>query len=296
VRKGGSRLRAKLQAGEFIAAPGVHDMVTALIANKLGLEFVYGSGYWLVASAYGLPDAGLASFTEMLDCVTRLARVCNGEVIADADTGFGGLLNVERTVQSYQAAGVAAIQIEDQVFPKHCSHTMRVRCVPRAEMVARIRVACEARGDGDMLIIARTDARQTESFSETLARAEAYARAGADILFVESLQSEQEMRTACETFGLPMMVNMNDGGVSPIFTAEELRQMGYRIGIWPSLLPLASIHAVENVLRRFMRNGSSRDLSGELADFKAFSSLIGFDRIRELERKWREYFSDAPDD
>src|SRR5690606_17168567 len=238
-------------------------------------------------------DAGLASFTEMLDCVTRLARVCNGEVIADADTGFGGLLNVERTVRGYQAAGVAAIQIEDQVFPKHCSHTMRVHCVAREEMVARIRVACEARAHGEMLIVARTDARQTETFSETLARAEAYARAGADILFIESLQSEREMRLACEAFDLPMMANMNDGA-NPIFTAEELRQMGFRIGIWPSLLPLASAHAAENVLRQFMTSGSSRELSAQLASFKDFSSLIGFDRIREVERKWQKFFSDPP--
>jgi 2-methylisocitrate lyase-like PEP mutase family enzyme len=192
-------LREKLERGEFFLAPGVQDMITAVVAKDLGFDIVYASGYWLTASAFGLPDAGIATYTQMVDRVGTLAKTMpEAAVIADADTGYGGLLNVRHTVRGYEAAGAAAIQMEDQEFPKKCGHTPFKRVVPRETMVAKIKVALEARTSPDTLIIARTDARQSEGLDEALRRAEAYAEAGADIVFPEALESEAEMRKACE--------------------------------------------------------------------------------------------------
>jgi 2-methylisocitrate lyase-like PEP mutase family enzyme len=281
------RLRQKLGAGEFIAAPGVSDMITATIANKLGVEVVYGSGYWASASSYGLPDVGIVTYTEMLECMSRLATVSDAAVIADADTGYGDLLNVERTIQGYEAAGISAIQLEDQEFPKNCSHSMAVSCIPKNQMVRKLEVACASRVDPDnTLIIGRTDARKVESFAETLKRAEAYAKAGANILFIESLKSEEEIATACTELELPVMVNMNDGGQCPIFSVQELRQMGVQIAIWPSMLPLASIQTIESTLAAFLRTGSSQNPDIEMADFGDFSDLMGFDAVRKFKERW----------
>lgn len=156
-------LRTALTEGRFVVAPGIHDMITAVVSNKVGFEFVYSSGYWGTASGQGIPDAGIATYTEMLDRVETLCRTADAGVIADADTGYGGLLNVDHTVRGYERAGATAIQIEDQEFPKKCGHTPNKRVVPTQDMVEKIKVACAARENkSETLIIARTDARQVE--------------------------------------------------------------------------------------------------------------------------------------
>ena len=209
-------LKKTLEGGEFVLAPGLHDMIAAVVCNKVGFDFVYASGYWGTASAYGLPDAGIATYTQMLDRVATLVRTVDASVIADADTGYGGLLNVHHTVRGYEDAGVVAIQIEDQEFPKKCGHTPFKRVVPTIDMVEKIKVACDARRSEDTLIIARTDARQTDGFEGALKRGRAYAEAGADIIFLEALESEEEMRRACASIDKPTMANMADGGRTPI--------------------------------------------------------------------------------
>ncbi len=206
-------LGAALRAGHFVVAPGIHDMIAAVLSNEVGFDFVYASGFWMTASAYGLPDAGIATYTQMLDRVSTLARTVKAGVIADADTGYGGLLNVHHTVLGYEAAGVAAIQIEDQEFPKKCGHTPNKRVVPVEDMVEKVKVACAARRNPEeMLVIARTDARQTDGFEGAVRRGLAYGEAGADIVFLEALESETEMREACARIRKPMMANMADGG------------------------------------------------------------------------------------
>lgn len=163
-------LREALQRGEFICAPGIQDMITAVISNKVGFEFVYASGYWSAASAFGLPDADIASYTQMLERVTILCDTTNASVIADADTGYGGLLNMHHTVRGFEKAGVAAIQIEDQEFPKKCGHTKNKHVIPTGDMVAKIKVACEARHNPETVIIARTDAKDPEGYEAAIAR------------------------------------------------------------------------------------------------------------------------------
>jgi 2-methylisocitrate lyase-like PEP mutase family enzyme len=287
-------LRDKLDRGEFILAPGLHDMIAAVIANKVGFEVVYGTGYWLTASAYGLPDAGIATYTQMLDRMATLRRSCGAALIADADTGYGGLLNVHHTVIGYEAAGVSGIQIEDQEFPKKCGHTPFKKVIPLADMVAKIKVACDARRDKrNTLIIARTDARQSEGIDGALRRGDAYAEAGADIVFVEALTTEEEMRRACAAIGKPMMANMADGGKTPILPAATLQEIGYRLAIFPATTALAAAAAIETALTALKTTGTSTTSSAPLFDFQEFCSLIGFEEVWAFERKWGEAREDA---
>ncbi len=279
-------LSAALAAGEFVLAPGIHDMITAVISNKIGFDFVYASGYWLTASAYGLPDAGIASYTQMLDRVATLCRTVDAAVIADADTGYGGLLNVHHTVRGYEEAGVAAIQIEDQEFPKKCGHTPFKRVVPVIDMVEKVKVACEARRNPETLIIARTDARQTDGFEGALARGLAYGEAGADIVFLEALESEAEMREACKRVAKPMMANMADGGRTPIRSKAELADIGYRLAIYPSATGLASAAAAANALAVLKTEGTSDSANLPLFSFAEFNALIGFEEVWDFERRW----------
>ncbi len=277
--------RQKL-AGPFFVVPGIQDMITAVIANKVGFDLVYGTGYWLTASAYGLPDAGIASYTQMVDRMATLVRSSNAAVIADADTGYGGLLNVHHTVKGYEAAGVTAIQLEDQEFPKKCGHTPYKRLVPLEDMVEKVKVAVDARCDENLVIIARTDARQSEGLDGTLRRLEAYAKAGADVVFPEALQSEEEMRTACAAFDLPVMANMANGGLTPVPNADVLAEIGYAFAIYPSLTSLVAAQAMEKALIDLKDKGIGEP--AELFNFKEFCSLIGFDAVWAFEQKWSQ--------
>lgn len=280
-------LRSALESGRFIAAPGIHDMITAVVSNKVGFDFVYASGYWMTASTFGLPDAGIATYTQMLDRVSTLTRTVNASVIADADTGYGGLLNVQHTVRGYEAAGVVGIQIEDQEFPKKCGHTPFKRVVPILDMVEKIKVACEARQNPrETLIIARTDARQTDGFEGAMKRATAYGEAGADIVFVEALESQDEMRTACSRISQPMMANMADGGKTPILNSSDLAALGYKAAIFPSLTGLAAAAAAQNALEALKQEGTSKTERVQLFDFSEFNTLIGFEEIWAFEKRW----------
>ncbi|RAI03596.1 carboxyvinyl-carboxyphosphonate phosphorylmutase [Acuticoccus sediminis] len=279
-------LKAALAAGEFVVAPGVHDMIAAAVFNRSGLDFAYASGYWMTASAYGLPDAGIATYTQMVDRVRTLCTMVNAGVIADADTGYGGLLNVHHTVIGYEEAGVTAIQIEDQEFPKKCGHTPFKRLIPVEDMVDKIKVACDARRNPDTFIIARTDARQSEGFEGAVKRAVAYGEAGADVLFIEALVSDEEMREACRRLDKPTLANMADGGLTPIRSASELKEIGYDMAIYPAATGLAAAHAAEAVFNAFRTLGTSQSPDVPLFSFKEFNSLIGFEEVWAFERKW----------
>jgi 2-methylisocitrate lyase-like PEP mutase family enzyme len=282
-----SLLREKLASKTFFAVPGLQDMIAAAMADRVGFDVVYGTGYWLTASCYGLPDAGITTYTQMLDRMATLARSTKAALIADADTGYGGLLNVHHTVRGYEQAGVTAIQIEDQEFPKKCGHTPYKRLIPQRDMEDKIRVACEARQDAqNLLIIARTDARQTEGLDGALRRADAYRRAGADILFVEALTSEEEMHAACARIDAPMMANMADGGLTPILPAANLAEIGYAFAIYPSMTSLVAAAAMETALRCLKDHGLSQAGDIPMFDFKTFCGMIGFEDVWAFERKW----------
>lgn len=277
-------LKQKLANGKFFVVPGVHDMIATVMADRVGFDIVYGTGYWLTASAYGLPDAGIATYTQMLDRMATVTRTSKAALIADADTGYGGLLNVHHTVKGYEAAGVSAIQLEDQEFPKKCGHTPFKRLISTQDMVDKIKVAKDARED--MLIVARTDARQSEGLDGTLRRLEAYAEAGADILFPEALTSEEEMRKACETFGKPVMANMANGGLTPVLKGDVLADIGFAFAIYPSLTSLIAASAIEQALVKLRDEGDGEPTDMPMFNFKAFCELIGFKDVWAFEEKW----------
>jgi 2-methylisocitrate lyase-like PEP mutase family enzyme len=276
--------RQKLESGKFFIVPGVQDMIAAVIANKVGFDLVYGTGYWLTASAWGLPDAGIATYTEMRNRMETLARTSNAAVIADGDTGYGGLLNVHHTVKGYEASGVTAIQLEDQEFPKKCGHTPFKRLIPVEDMVEKIKVAIDARESHDFVVIARSDARASEGMDGMLRRLEAYSKAGADVLFPEALTSEEEMRRACTELDKPCMANMSNGGKSPVPNASVLDEIGYAYAIYPSLTSLVACTAMEKALRDLKDHGVGEPEG--IFSFNEFCSLIGFEDVWAFEKKW----------
>jgi 2-methylisocitrate lyase-like PEP mutase family enzyme len=282
-----SRLRSALRAGEFIVAPGIFDMISARVADGMGFSALYATGFGTVASHLGIADAGLATYTDMVGRVGRFARECRTPVIADADTGYGGLLNVRHTVIGYEAAGVTAIQIEDQEIPKKCGHTPGRRVIPMHEMCLKIEVAVEARMSENFLIVARTDARTGLGLDEAIARGRAYARAGADIVFVESPETEDEMVRIAQEIEAPLLANMVEGGRTPILPAARLKAIGYNVAIYPSVGFLAVAAATERVYSHLKTNGDSTGLPAqESYGFSRICDLMGFPEVWDFERRW----------
>ena len=281
-------LKQRLSQPGLVIAPGVHDMVSLRLADSLGFEALYMTGFGTVASHLGLPDAGLATYSDMLGRVQAMAGMARTPLIADGDTGYGGLLNVQHTVRGYEAAGAACIQLEDQEFPKKCGHTPGRRVVPMEDMVRKIRVAAEARRSSDFLIIARTDARTTLGLSEALRRAEAYARAGADILFVESPESEEEMRTIGRSFDLPLLANMVEGGRTPVLSQADLESIGYKLAIFPVTALLAATQAMQAVYQGLRRHGSSARGTVPLMPFSDLTQLMGFQAVWDFDKRHAE--------
>jgi 2-methylisocitrate lyase-like PEP mutase family enzyme len=280
-----SKLRAQLAKPGLVTAPGVYDMISARIADRMGFPALYMTGFGVVASYLGLPDAGLATYSDMVGRVTQITTITKTPLCADADTGYGGLLNVAHTVRGYIKAGAAALQIEDQEFPKKCGHTPGRRVIPLADMVKKLKVAVEARGDDDILIIARTDARTGHGLDEALRRAEAFAKAGADILFVESPEAEEEMEKICSSFDLPLIANMVEGGKTPVLSKERLEAIGYKMAIFPATGFLAAGAALESIYQTLKRDGSSPNTSVPLYDFKEFAKLMGFEEVWEFDKR-----------
>jgi 2-methylisocitrate lyase-like PEP mutase family enzyme len=279
-------LRDILRPPGILTLPGVYDGISARVASTLGFPALYMTGYGAVASALGVPDAGLASVTEMLDRVRCIAAAIDVPFIADGDTGYGGLLNVDRTVRAYAAAGAAGIQLEDQEVPKKCGHTEYRRVVPREEAVRKISVAVEARPDRDFLIVARTDARYSEGLDEALRRAEGFLEAGADILFVESPESPEELRRIGETFhGATLLANMVEGGRTPFLSARELESLGYKLALFPGTGFLTAAKALRDGYAYLQRNGTS--VGGpEQFPFSDMNAMMGFPAVHHFESKW----------
>lgn len=278
-------LRNFLDARQMVVAPGVFDLISALVADRMGFKALYISGYGTVASYLGLPDAGLASYTDMLDRVSRITAMTKTPVIADADTGYGGLLNVRHTVRGYEAAGVTAIQLEDQVIPKKCGHTPHREVVPIDDMVDKIRVACDSRSNPDFLVIARTDARTGYGLEEAIRRGVAYANAGADVIFIESPESEAELAEIGRRIEKPLLANMVNGGRTPMLPAERLAQLGFSISIFPAAGFLAGAAALESAYKDIRENGASTGKT-PMYSFDDFNHLIQFDDVWEFERRY----------
>lgn len=282
-----ARLAARFRQQELIIAPGMFEMISAKIADQLGFDCLYMTGYGTVASYLGLPDAGIATYSDMVGRVAQFAQVTSTPFIADGDTGYGGLLNVQHTVRGYEAAGASAIQLEDQQFPKKCGHMLGRRVVPVEEMVVKLRVAADSRVDPNFLIIARTDARTTNGLDDALRRGEAYLKAGADVLFIESPETVEEMERIGAAFrGVPLLANMVEGGRTPMLDARTLQAIGYRIAIFPALGFLAAAAACENAFSTLKATGSSVSVTTPIYDFQKMSALMGFGGVAEFDRKY----------
>lgn len=278
-------LRQRLSSGKLLSAPGVFDMISARVADAMGFDALYMTGYGTVASHLGLPDAGLATYSDMVGRVGLIAGGTKAPLIADGDTGYGGLLNVQHTVRGYEKAGAAAIQLEDQEFPKKCGHTPGRRVIPCADMVAKIKVAVESRDSSEFLIVARTDARTTLGLDEALRRAEAYAKAGADVLFVESPESEAEMEKICRSFDQPLLANIVEGGRTPVLSAARLQELGYALAIFPAAGFLAVGAALRRCYGAIHATGSTAGQDIDFYDFMEFSKLMGFEQVWQFERE-----------
>ncbi|MBT3334159.1 MAG: isocitrate lyase/PEP mutase family protein [Rhodospirillaceae bacterium] len=275
-----------LRDGEFVLAPGIFDLISARMADSKGFKAIYMTGYGIAASYLGQPDAGYATYTDMVGRASQVTSRTTTPLIADADTGFGGPLNVQHTIRGYEKAGVQAIQIEDQEFPKKCGHTLGRRVVPIEDMVTKIEVAAEARESDDFLIIARTDSRTTLGLDEALRRGEAFAKAGADIVFIESPESLDEMKTICANFDKPCFANMVEGGRTPLLSAAELEDIGFKMAIFPGTGFLATAQVLSNVYGALKKDGISTDVSDQLYPFEDMNKLMGFEDVWEFDKKY----------
>ncbi|MGB1768732.1 MAG: isocitrate lyase/PEP mutase family protein [Paracoccaceae bacterium] len=276
----------QLESGDFITAPGVFDMISTLIATRMNFPALYVTGYGISASYMGLPDAGLMTFTDMETQIRKIVAATDKPVIADADTGYGGLLNVRHTVKAYENLGVSAIQIEDQEYPKKCGHTPGRRVIPTSDMVTKIKVAVDTRTKDDFLIIARTDSRTGLGIEEAISRAVAFEEAGADIIFVEAPETESEMKMVNAAIKKPTLANMVSGGKTPIFSSAALQDMGYSVAIHPALGFLAMGEALKTAYTKLDTTGNVTGVA--LEDFGEFSRIMGFEDVWDFEKKWAD--------
>ena len=276
----------QLESGDFITAPGVFDMISTLLATRMNFPALYVTGYGITASYMGLPDAGLMTFTDMETQIRKIVAATDKPVIADADTGYGGLLNVRHTVKAYESLGVSAIQIEDQEYPKKCGHTPGRRVIPTSDMVTKIKVAVDTRTKDDFLIIARTDSRTGLGIEEAISRAVAFEEAGADIIFVEAPETESEMKMVNAAIKKPTLANMVSGGKTPIFSSAALQDMGYSVAIHPALGFLAMGEALKTAYTKLDTTGNVTGVA--LEDFGEFSRIMGFEDVWDFEKKWAD--------
>ena len=269
---------------------GGYDALSASLIEQAGGEVVYMSGSSVSTATHGYPDVGLTTMTEMVDRARQMVNAVDVPVFCDADTGYGNPLNVVRTVEEYESAGVAGIHIEDQAFPKKCGHFDDKPVVPTTEMVQKIRAATDARDDDDFVVIARTDARAVHGFEDAVERSHAYLDAGADVLFFEAPRSEAELRRVGETFGddVPLLANMTEGGKTPLFTADEFEAFGFDVVLYPATGFKAAAKALRDVYQEIADTGTQEGVMDRLLSWEERNEVTGLDEMVELERRYAD--------
>jgi len=281
------RLRELLD-GPGVLAPGAFDAVSAKVIEAVGFEAVYMTGFGASASVLGLPDYGLMSLAEMVQRAGTIARAVSVPLIADADTGYGNPLNVFRTIREYEAAGIAALHLEDQVFPKRCGHMAGKEVIPANEFASKVEAAVRARTNPDFVIIARTDARAAIGLDEAIQRGHLAREAGADVIFIEAPQSVAEIQQIAQEFpNVPLMANMVEYGKTPMFSFAELYEMGYRLVIFPVSNLFAATHSMFRVMRELQEKGTTQGILDEMVKFTEFTDLIGLPEWQAIEQKFK---------
>ena len=283
-----TRLRELLAGPEPIVAPGAYDALSARLIAQAGFQAVYMTGFGTAASALGQPDVGLLTMSEMVSRAAALAAVAgNVPLIADADTGYGNPINVGRTIREYERAGVAALHIEDQVWPKKCGHMEGKQVIPMQEMMQKIHAAVEARQDPDFVIIARTDANAVNGFEDALQRGQAYREAGADVIFIEAPRSLTELRSITQTFpDVPLLFNWAESGKTPSLSLAEIRTLGFKLIIFPFSLLFAATYSMLKLLEVLKQGETSTPFASQMVTFSEFTNLIGLPEIQALERHY----------
>ena len=273
---------------ETLLAPGIYDALSGLIAEQSGAQAVYLSGASIAYTRFGRSDLGLVSVSEVHDTLAAVTDRIKIPIIVDADTGFGNALNVQRTVRNFERAGAAAIQIEDQSFPKRCGHLDGKVLIKTDEMVGKVKAAVDARKTSDTLIIARTDARAVEGLQEAIDRAHAYEEAGADILFIEAPRSVDELKVIRKSFHLntPLLANMVEGGKTPVKTADDLKSLGFNIVIFPGGAVRAATFQLQEYYAGLLENGSNAEFSERMHDFDRLNAVIGTPELLSIGKKY----------
>jgi methylisocitrate lyase len=267
-------------------APGAHNAFTAKIIEQAGFKAVYMTGSGAAMDLLGLPDLGFLTMTEMVAHAGNIVQATSLPVIADADTGYGNALNVVRTVREYERAGVAGLHIEDQVAPKRCGHFPGKEVISREEMLGKIEAALEARRDKNLVIIARTDARAVLGLKEAIERGQAYAKAGADMVFVDAPESAEELRLVASSIPAPVMANMSEGGKTPLLRAKELQEMGYKLVIYPRSAAGAAAKAIQELMVVLQRDGTTEKYLDRIISFEGRDRITGLADYQKLEKKY----------
>lgn len=280
-------LKQQLAKG-LVLAPGVYDGLSALVAQQSGAKAVYLTGAGVAYTRFGRPDLGLVDMNEVVQIITAIAERVDIPVIADGDNGFGNALNTQRTVRAFERAGATAIQLEDQNFPKRCGHLAGKTLIPGGEMVGKIKAACDARGTDEMLVIARTDAVAVEGFDRALERARSYEEAGADVIFIEAVTSESEMKRTVAAFGkrVPLMVNLIEGGRTPMLPLAELEEIGFRLAIFPNSATRAIAFQLQALYQTLIQTGSTAALRERMLDFNGLNRVVGTEEMLALGRTY----------
>ena len=270
-----TKFRQLLKEPGIIQAPGAYDCLTAKIIESAGFPAVYMTGAGTSVAQLGYPDLALASMTEMVANAASLTEIVGIPVIADADTGYGGVLNVRRTVRQYERAGVAAIHIEDQESPKRCGHLDGKKVIPTTDMVQKIRAAVDARTDDDFTIIVRTDSIAVTGWDDAMHRCDEYVKAGADVLFVEALRTPEEVERAAKNLDIPLLFNFVESGKSPLLSASELENLGFKIVIYPASALLSVTHVVGQVMAELKEKGTTAHLMDNMVSLEACFETMG---------------------
>ena len=282
-------LRARLQTGKILVAPGAYDALTARLLEQAGFEAVYRGGYAASAAAFALPDLGITTLTDMVDHARRMTSAITVPVIADADTGYGEVPQVIHTVHELERAGVAAIQFEDQVFPKRCGHMEGKKVIPADEMVVKVRAALDARRNPETVIIARSDATAVTGLDDAIARSRMYADAGADVIFIDAPTSEDDLKAiAAGGINAVLMVNISEYGKTPDLGAQRFEELGFGLVIYPSSTLFAAAQSTKELAAALMAEGSTVSSVPRMMPFDEINGILGKDEWDSLEDNLRE--------